>query len=110
MNIGQQILDLIIHDGLVSAEKINDSYLFVWQGNAAEQLEALVESQYGRRPEPENAVKILDNMLACLDNQDALRKLSAKELIEECLQSDAADELVVIELMNRVLPGWENLP
>lgn len=41
-SIGDAILDEIIKSGLVRAEFINGNTLFIWQGNAAEQLEALV--------------------------------------------------------------------
>ncbi len=101
MNIGEQILDQIIHDGLVRAEFINGNTLFIWQGNAAEQIEAMVESRYDQRPVPCAPEKIATNILACLDSKDRLSKLSAKELV---------DAVLVVELMNRVLPGWENLP
>jgi hypothetical protein len=37
-----------------------------------------------------------------------LGKLTNKELVHECLNSDAADYFVVEEMMNRLHPGWEN--
>ncbi len=107
MTIGDQILDLIIRDGLVRAEHINGNTLFIWQGNAAEQLEALVENSYQVKRVPMPAQQIVENMLASLDHADELRALSHRELIDRTLECDAADYSVVIELMNRVLPGWE---
>jgi len=106
-SIGQQVLDLIIHDGLVRAEQIGDNTLFIWQGNAAEQLEALVETQHEVKRVPMPAQQIVENILAALDHADELRALSHRELIDRTLESNAADYSVVIELMNRVLPGWE---
>lgn len=45
-SIGQQILEAIIEGNMVRAEAVGDSMLFIWNGNAAEQLEAVVEEFY----------------------------------------------------------------
>ena len=52
----------------------------------------------------------LANIKSCLDDSAALSKLSSLEIISAVLNSDAADYLVVIELLNRLLPGWYDLP
>lgn len=46
ISIGQLILEEIVKQGMVRAEAIGDSMLFVWNGNAAEQLDALVADKY----------------------------------------------------------------
>lgn len=46
MTIGQRILEEIIKQGMVRATKVGDNYLFIWNGNASEQLDALVEEHY----------------------------------------------------------------
>jgi len=48
----------------------------------------------------------LGNVAAWLNSSRQLEKMTPRELIDECLKSDAADYDIVIELMNRVLPGW----
>lgn len=55
------------------------------------------------------ADRIANNLHACLDNRDRLAKLTRLQLIAATLGSDAADYDVVVELMNRVLPHWEQL-
>lgn len=47
-------------------------------------------------------------IMSLFSEQDRLARLSPAELIVETLNGEAADYLVVEELMNRVLPGWEN--
>lgn len=51
--------------------------------------------------------KIAKNALAIIDAQTALSKLSAWDLVHRVLETDHADNLAVVELMNRVYPGWE---
>lgn len=46
-------------------------------------------------------------LIASIQEKQRLRQLSGPRLIAEVLSSDAADELAVAELMDRVLPGWE---
>lgn len=58
MTIGDQILDLIIKDGLVRAQSVNGVLIFIWQGNAAEQLEALVEKRHHRKEDCDHIVKL----------------------------------------------------
>lgn len=48
----------------------------------------------------------LGNVAAWLNSSRQLEKMTPRELIDETLKSDAADYDIVIELMNRVLPGW----
>lgn len=48
----------------------------------------------------------LGNVAAWLNSSRQLEKMTPRELIDECLKSDAANYDIVIELMNRVLPGW----
>lgn len=54
--------------------------------------------------------RIADNLMACLATRDRLAKMTPLELVNKALGSDAADYDVVIELMNRVLPGWVDMP
>lgn len=60
-------------------------------------------------PKADQAEIIAKNIHACLDNRDRLAKLTPLQLIASALESDASDYDVVIELMNRVLPFWEQL-
>lgn len=48
------------------------------------------------------------NLMACLAEKDRLASLTNEELVQECAGNDVADYEIVIELMNRVSPGWEN--
>jgi hypothetical protein len=50
----------------------------------------------------------LDNLLAILAERERLKALTNRALVLEVLGHPAADDPVVIELMNRVLPGWEH--
>ncbi len=52
--------------------------------------------------------QIVRNLHAGLREGNRLRALPAEELIAETLGNDAADDPRVIELMDRVLPGWES--
>lgn len=45
-SIGQLIIEEIIKQDMVRAEEHGGSMLFIWNGNASEQLEALVEKHY----------------------------------------------------------------
>lgn len=49
----------------------------------------------------------LDRLYAILHESERLSKLTARELIYECLGRSSADDPHVTELMNRVMPGWE---
>jgi hypothetical protein len=49
----------------------------------------------------------LDKVLSILDEQHRLSKLTPRQLIDEALNTPHADNLLVTELMNRVLPQWE---
>ncbi|HTJ77691.1 MAG TPA: hypothetical protein VL357_01725 [Rariglobus sp.] len=76
-----------------------------------------------KKPEPVSVVSVAtgslarepltekqaDNLMALLDNARRLEKLSAEELVSECLGTAAADYAIVTELMNRVLPGWADI-
>jgi hypothetical protein len=106
-SIGQLILDEIIRQGMVRSHECS-SVCFVWSANTAEQLEALVEEYYtGRKFTAPQVETIAHNIIAQLKHADELSQLSHRALIEKVLNTDAADYDVVIELMNRVLPGWE---
>lgn len=50
----------------------------------------------------------VSKLLAMARESTRLGKLTNKELVRECLNSDAADYFVVEEMMNRLHPGWEN--
>ena len=41
-SIGEQIINEIIKQGMIRAEACGDNMIYIWNGNAAEQLEALV--------------------------------------------------------------------
>lgn len=45
-------------------------------------------------------------MLAMLDEANRLEKLTNAELVAECNQYDAADLLIIQEMMNRLDPHW----
>jgi len=53
----------------------------------------------------EAAKAILDDMA----ESERLKGLSDIDLIRECLGSDAFEDLRVVELMNRVLPGRDEM-
>ncbi len=46
MTIGQRILEEIIKQGMVRAEKVGENYIFIWNGNTEDQLSALVAEHY----------------------------------------------------------------
>lgn len=50
----------------------------------------------------------IKNIMSIIREQKRLSSLSPDDLIRECLKSDAADFMIVEELMNRVRPGWED--
>lgn len=52
----------------------------------------------------------VQDVLSLLGNIERLSKCTPQALIAETLANGAAEHLVVVELMNRVLPGWENAP
>ncbi len=45
-------------------------------------------------------------VMAWIDNRKRLRTLSNRQLVNECLATDAPDYDVVIEMMNRLDPQW----
>ncbi len=49
----------------------------------------------------------LDRLIAVLDESKRLEGLTARELVFETLGRRSADDLHVIELMSRVMPGWQ---
>jgi hypothetical protein len=55
---------------------------------------------------PDQLDRLTRNILASLKEQDRLRALSSRELIAETLGLPCSDYPQVIELMDRVLPGW----
>lgn len=105
--IGHLIIDEVIKQRMFRAEFDGHAYLFIWQGNAAEQLEALVEQHYFRKSTPFPIIKVAHNILNDLAKRDHLSELSHRQLIDEACSQGLGENLVVLELMNRVLPGWE---
>lgn len=113
--IGHLIIDEIIKQRMFRAEFDGHAYLFIWQGNSAEQLEALVEQHYVQRPSADiykpnqDQVKaaIAHKIIDDLKRADRLSDLSHRQLIEEACNQGLGENLIVLELMNRVLPGWE---
>lgn len=73
-------------------------------------LEAEAERREGKGPSREPTDRELQNIAGMLAESTRLEKLTARELIDECLASKAgvADSLLGVELMNRVLPNWED--
>ncbi len=55
---------------------------------------------------PDQLSLLARNVSAALAEQDRLRALSSKALIIETLGRDCSDDPHVIELIDRVLPGW----
>jgi len=49
------------------------------------------------------------SILSEIVESQRLRKLTDRELIKECLRSEIGDDLKVQELLNRVLPGWDEI-
>ena len=47
-------------------------------------------------------------LVEVLDARALLKTRTNAELVAECLKTDAADYLVVMEMMDRLDPGWEN--
>jgi len=47
-----------------------------------------------------------ENLLAHITELNRLKTLSDIDLIRECMKSEVSDDPIVIELMNRVRPGW----
>lgn len=89
MTIGDQILDLIIKDGLVRAEIIGDNTLFIWQGNAAEQLEALVNEQLFTQPWKERIEerRVLGEAIGMLEGLSHMVDGATSVKIEKFLES-----------------------
>lgn len=54
--------------------------------------------------------RILSNMLSAMDAAARFSAMSDRDLVAECLNSEAADYLVVIEMMDRLDPGWSSRP
>ncbi len=54
---------------------------------------------------PEN---IIAGIIACCENSERLKALTSRQLVAECLSCPAADYDVVVEMMNRLDPGWED--
>ncbi len=55
---------------------------------------------------PAQLDRLARNVSAALAEQDRLRALSSRALIIETLGQPCSDDPRVIELMDRVLPGW----
>jgi len=115
--IGHLIIDEIIKQRMVSAVFDGHGYVFTWAGSAPEQLEALVHQYYQKRPmdcellwqngDGSKEELIAHKIIKELSQAERLNRLSHRALIEEACSQGLGENLVVIELMNRVLPGWE---
>ena len=57
---------------------------------------------------PEARDKMLQNLICWISTTEKLASLTNEELVLDCAKTEAADHLVVIEMMNRLYPGWEN--
>lgn len=106
-SIGHLVIDEIHLQRMITAKFDGHGYIYTWAGSAAEQLEALVEQHYIRKPTPDQMETVAHNIIAALESKDHLSQLSHRALIDVVLNTDAADFDAVIELCNRVLPGWE---
>jgi len=51
-------------------------------------------------------LQAVKNLSAHLAETIRLRELSDLDLIRECMKTEAADEPVVLVLMDRLRPGW----
>lgn len=49
------------------------------------------------------------NLICWISASEILASLTDEELVIDCAKTDAADYLVVIEMMNRLYPGWEDI-
>lgn len=47
------------------------------------------------------------SIFAIMAERNRLAALSNDELVNEALEQDISDHLIVLEMMNRVAPGWE---
>lgn len=52
--------------------------------------------------------KMFENIKSAIANRNRLNTLSDEELVMECAKTGAADYDVVIVMMNRLYPGWED--
>lgn len=52
----------------------------------------------------------IDKLLEVMCHKERLTKLTAEQLIAVTLGTTHADSIIVVELMNRVLPHWEQRP
>lgn len=51
-------------------------------------------------------LQITDKLIECVHNLERLKKLSNTELVREAMHCEAADWDVVLEMMERLAPGW----
>jgi hypothetical protein len=49
----------------------------------------------------------IDKLLAVMAEAERLGKLSNLQLIQELLDRPASEDAVVLEMMDRLCPGWE---
>jgi len=106
-SIGQLIINEVISQHMVSQDNSSGHPCWYWSANTAEQLEALVEEYYVRKPTPAQLQGCAHKIIADLRDSDRLADLSHRALIEEACAQGLGENLIVIELCNRVLPGWE---
>lgn len=50
-----------------------------------------------------------EKLLQILKERERLSKLSVEELIHEVLNTSLGDNFLVLELLNRLRPGWEDM-
>jgi hypothetical protein len=50
--------------------------------------------------------ELISRIFASIDASEELARLSNRQLVAQCLKSDAADSLIVQEMMNRLDPQW----
>ncbi len=53
---------------------------------------------------------LASSLLWVLKQKEVLKTRTNAEVVDECLQCEAADYLVVQEMMDRLDPGWQNRP
>lgn len=106
-SISHLIIDEIHRQRMVTAKFDGHGYIYTWAGSAAEQLEALVEEHYVHKPTPAQLQGSAHAIIKDLRDCDRLSDLSHRALIEEAHSLGLGDNLVVMELCNRLLPGWE---
>jgi hypothetical protein len=58
---------------------------------------------------PEQQMMAIERLAFVLAEEERVSKLPDRELVREVLLSTAADNPCVVEILNRFMPGWDNL-